>query len=270
MKRFRRLRTLAVLVALLGSASVAYAPRALAADEEPQAFARVVVDQTEMRTGPGVSFRSVYTAKRGETFAIDGRQGGGYWLKVLLPDGRVVYVVGEHVQPFAVKPGEEGAPSRPGFFAPPPLDGAHGGFALLGGLLNIQAIDKSFKQYGYLEVRPQIVLDKTITIEGFFGDGLTADGAQLLYGGGATVHLFPSWIIGPFLGLGLGGLSVFPNADSFVLRREDRFVARAGGGLLFALKGRILVRLEVTNLTLFSADSYRNAQTFSGGLGVYF
>jgi hypothetical protein len=265
-----RLRGFAVLVALLGSAGVTYAPRALAAEEEPQAFARVVVDQTEMRTGPGVSFRSIYTAKRGETFAIDGRQGGGYWLKVLLPDGRVVYVVGEHVQPFAVKPGEEGAPSRPGFFAPPPLSGAHGGFALLGGLLNIQIADKSFRQFGYLEVRPQVVIDRTFTFEGFFGDGLTADGAQLLYGAGATVHLFPSWIVGPFLGLGIGGLSVFPNSDSFVLRREDRFIARAGGGLLFALKGRILVRVEVTNLTLFSADTYRNAQTFSGGLGVYF
>lgn len=269
--RLPRLRALAALLAVAVAAPVLTTARtARAEEEEPEAFARVVVDQTDMRTGPGVSFRAIYTAKRGETFAIDGRQGGGYWLRVLLPDGRVVFVVGEHVQPFAVKKGEANAPSRPGFFAPPPLEGAHGGFAMLGGLLNIQNSDKAFKQFGYLELRPQIVIDKTFTLEGFFGDGLTADGAQLLYGGGATVHLFPSWIIGPFLGLGLGGLSVFPNADSFVLRREDVFVARAGGGLLFALKGRILVRLEVTNLTLFSADTYRNAQTFSGGLGVYF
>ncbi len=47
-------------------------------------------------------------------------------------------------------------------------------------------------------------------------------------------------------------------------------MARAGGGLLFALRNRILVRIEVTNLSLFSADSYKNAQTYSGGLGVYF
>jgi hypothetical protein len=39
---------------------------------------------------------------------------------------------------------------------------------------------------------------------------------------------------------------------------------------MFALRGRILVRLEVTNATIFSADSYRNGQTFAGGLGVYF
>ena len=141
-------------------------------EAEVQAFARVVVDTTDLRTGPGVSFRVVHTAKRGETFAIDGRQGGGYWLRVLTPDGRTAYVVGEHVQPFAVKPGEEGAPSRPGFFAPPPLEGARGGFAMVGGLLNVQIADRSFKQFGYLEIRPQLVLDKTLAIEGFFGDGL--------------------------------------------------------------------------------------------------
>lgn len=37
-----------------------------------------------------------------------------------------------------------------------------------------------------------------------------------------------------------------------------------------ALRGRILVRLEVTNMTLFDADSFKNAQTYSGGFGVYF
>ena len=61
-----------------------------------------------------------------------------------------------------------------------------------------------------------------------------------------------------------------PNADSFVLKRQDLYMARAGGGVLMALRGRILVRLEVTNLTLFDSDSFKNAQTYSGGFGVYF
>jgi hypothetical protein len=45
------------------------------------------------------------------------------------------------------------------------------------------------------------------------------------------------------LSLGGGGLSIVPTADSFVLQREDLFAARAGGGFLFALRNRILVRL---------------------------
>jgi len=245
--------------------------QARAADEAPEekaeAFARVVVDSADLRTGPGVSFRVIYTAHRGETFALDGRQGSGFWLRVLLPDGRRAYAMGEQLEPFAVSGGEF---ARPGLFAPPPLEGTHAGFALVGGMLNIPVRDGTQKQYGYMEVRPQIVLDKTISIEGFLGDGLTADGAQLIYGAMVTVYLFPKWALCPFLGLGGGGLSVFPKADSFVLQREDLFVARAGGGFLFALRNRILVRIEAANMTLFTAESFANAQTVTGGFGVYF
>jgi hypothetical protein len=256
----------AAIVSLL--VTVAHASQS--ANEEPEAFARVVVDSAELRTGPGVSYRDIYSAHRGETFAIDGRPGTGFWLRVILPDGRVAYALGDEVQPFAVSPGEEGAPSRPGLLAPPPLEGSTGGLALVGGLLSIPVIGGQVQRFGYVEARPSFVIHKTVSLEGFVGDGLTSDGAQLLYGGGAAIYLAPSWAICPFVGLFAGGLSVLPNADSFVLKREDLFLARAGGGLLFALRNRILVRIEATNLSLFSADSYKNAQTYSGGLGVYF
>jgi hypothetical protein len=74
----------------------------------------------------------------------------------------------------------------------------------------------------------------------------------------------------PFVGLWGGGLSVYPNGTTFVIKREDLYVGRAGGGILLALRNRILVRIEVTNMSLFTAETYKNAQTYSGGLGVYF
>jgi hypothetical protein len=258
--------TAALFLAFVATPSVA-----LAADQvEPEAFARVVVDSADLRTGPGVSYRVLYTGHRGETFALDGRPGTGFWLKVLLPDGRTAYALGDEVQPFAVNPHDEGAPSRPGLFAPPPLTGSRGGMALLGGLLSIPEVGAPVQHYGYLEVRPSLVLHKTVSLEGFVGDGLTSDGTQLLYGGGLAVYLAPDWPICPFVGLWGGGLSVYPNGTSFVLKREDLYVGRAGGGILLALRNRILVRIEVTNLSLFNAETYKNAQTYSGGLGVYF
>ncbi len=261
---------IARLFALLVSAWVLLASAPARADGEPEAFARVVVDAAEIRSGPGVSYRVIYTAHRGETLALDGRTGGGFWLRVILPDGRAAYALGDEVQPFAVKAGEADAPSRPGLFAPPPLEGARGGLAIVAGMLRIPITDRGVQGFGYIEARPSLVLHKTITLDGFIGDALTADGAQILYGGGVTVHLAPSWPLSPFVGIGGGGLSVFPNSDSFVLKRQDLYAGRAGGGFLLALRGRILVRVEVTNLTLFTADSFKNAQTYSGGMGVYF
>lgn len=240
------------------------------ASAEPEAFARVVVDAAEMRSGPGVSYRVIYTAQRGETLAIDGRLGGGFWLRILLPDGRVAYALGDEVQTFAVSAGELDAPARPGLFATPPLEGAHAGLAIVGGVLSIPIADHSIRAFGYIEARPSIVVHRTVTLDGWIGDALTADGAQILYGGGATINFAPAWALSPFVGIGGGGLAIRPNADSFVLKKQDLYVARAGGGILMALRGRILVRLEVTNMTLFDSDSFKNAQTYLGGFGVYF
>ncbi|WP_394849825.1 hypothetical protein LZC95_20510 [Pendulispora brunnea] len=263
------LRGLFAAALLAGSLFMVTPARAAADDVE--AFARVIVDSAELRSGPGISYRVVTSAHRGETFAIDGRPTSGFWLRVFLPDGRAAYVLGDQVQPFAVSPdAPEGRPSRPGLLAPPPLEGARGGLAIVGGVFSGPVDDGSRASFGYMEIRPQLVLHKTISLDGFLGDALTADGQQLLYGAGATVHFFPSWPICPFGTLGGGGLSSFPTSDSFVLKRHDSFVGRVGGGLLLALRNRILVRLEVTNLTLFTADTYKNAQTYAGGLGVYF
>lgn len=252
------------------AATLALLAPSVAHAEEPEAFARVVVDTADIRSGPGISFRVITSVSRGETLAIDGRPGTGFWLRVVLPDGRIGYALGDEVQVFAVRPGEPDAPSRPGFFATPPLEGSRAGFAIVGGVLSIPTADRTTKAFGYMEARPSIVVDRTFTLDGFVGAALTADGAQVFYGGGATVNFAPSWAISPFLGIGGGVLSVRPNADSFVLRREDLYLARAGGGLLMALRGRILVRLEVSNLSLFDEDSFKNAQTYSGGFGVYF
>jgi len=248
----------------MGTDGVAFAA------EEPEAFVRVVVDSAELRSGPSISSRVIYTAHRGETLAVDGRPGSGFWLRVLLPDGRVAFGLGDEMQVFAVRPGEPEAPSRPGLFATPPLEGSSGGFAILGGVLAIPIRDGSTRAFGYLEGRPSFVVHRTVTIDGYIGDALTADGSQVLYGGGATIYFAPSWAICPFLGIGGGGLAVRPNADSFVLKREDLYMARAGGGILMALRGRILVRLEATNVALFDSESLKNAQTYAGGFGVYF
>lgn len=250
--------------------TLAVSPRAKAA--EPEAFARVVVDQAELRSGPGVSFRVIHVAERGDTLAIDGRVGTGFWLRVILDDGRTAYALGDQVQTFAVKPDAPDAPSRPGLFAPPPLEGARGGVAIVGGLwvAPVDGAGGERKGFGYMELRPSIVVHKTLSLDAFVGDAMTADGSQVLYGGGATIYFAPSWSLCPFANLSAGGLSVFPHGDSFVLRRRDDYVARAGGGLLLALRGRILVRFEATNVTLFTPDRFRNAQSYSGGFGVYF
>jgi hypothetical protein len=235
--------------------------------EAVEAFARVVVEETALRSGPGVSHRIIYIAHRGETFVIESRKGAGFWLKVLLADGRGGWVLGDTVQPIGISANADDRPATPGFFAPPPLAEARGGLAIMGGALNDSSRGITS---GYLELRPAILLAPTVGFEPYVGMALTENGNELLYGGAVTLHFAPDWAIEPYFMLGVGGLSTFPNSDQFVLQKETVWAARAGGGLLFALRARILVRVEATNLSMFTEDSFRNAQTYIGGLGVYF
>jgi hypothetical protein len=229
--------------------------------EEIDAVARVTTSASELRAGPGLSYRVIHRAERGESFPIQGREATGFWLRVYLPDGRSAYLLGDSADTVFLDDLDGPAPGSPGFFSPPPLDTAHGGFSMSGGL---------FAGSGYAELKPALVVNRSLSLEPYLGLVLSRSGRSLLYGAGATLNLTPDWPLAPYLHLGGGGFTSLPNEDAFALRRQTLAHARAGGGLLASLRWRIVLRLEATNTVLFDADSYRNAQSYVAGLGSYF
>jgi len=233
------------------------APPIVAAES---AFARVTESEAEVRAGPGVSYRVIHRALRGDAFQLEGRETTGYWLRIVLPDGRSGYVLGDTVEVLAPGGGEE-APEGPGFFAPPALQSASGGMTLMGGLFDGSA---------YAELRPALVLAPSLSIDPYIGLSLPTSGHGLHYGVGATLNVAPDWAIAPYLHLGGGGYHFSPNEDAFVPRDKDTFHFRAGGGVLVSLRWRVLFRLEVTNTVLFTTDSHDNAQSYTAGFGTYF
>jgi uncharacterized protein YgiM (DUF1202 family) len=241
-------------------AALLSAHRARAADEE-DAFARVIVAETELRAGPGVSHRVIHRARRGETFLIQTRETSGFWLQVTMEDGRTVYVLGDTVETVAVSEDAAGAPSKPGFFAPPALQEARGGFALMGGV---------YDRDGYVELKPAYVLAPAIAFEPFIGLSLKSDSRRVVYGLAGTLNLAPDWAVAPFMTLGFGGMHEKPKDDQGVRESRNWFQARAGGGLLVSLRWRVLFRLEASNMVLYTEDAYQNVQTYMAGLGTYF
>lgn len=244
----------AVLVAALLTAIPA------AAAEEIDAFARVAVYETDLRSGPGVSYRVIHRARRGDAFLIHTRETKGYWLEVELPDGRTAYVLGDTVETVGVGEDEENRPSKPGLFAPPALQEARGGFALLGGI---------YDRDGYAEFRPALVIAPAIAFEPYVGIAMQPDARRLIYGGAGVLNLAPDWPIAPFVELGFGGMLETPK-DEFVRQERKWFHARAGGGLLVSFRFRMLMRLEASNVVLFGEDDYQNTQAYIAGLGTYF
>jgi uncharacterized protein YgiM (DUF1202 family) len=231
-----------------------------AEDEEEDAYARVVVAEAELRAGPGVSHRVIYRATRGETFLIATRETAGFWLQVTLPDGRTGHVLGDTVEPISASEDSAEATRKPGFFAPPALQDAHGGFAMMAGVYDLA---------GYVELRPGWVIAPAIALEPYIGLALKHDSRRVIYGGAGTLNLLPDKALAPFVTIGVGGMYEDPK-DEFVRLSRKWFHARAGGGILLSLRFRVSLRLEAANMVLFGEDAYQNVQSYAAGLGTYF
>ena len=227
---------------------------------EVDAFARVVVYETELRSGPGVSYRVIHRARRGDAFLIRGRETKGFWLEVEMADGRTAYLLGDTVETVGVGDDDVEHPAKPGLFAPPALQEARAGFALLAG---------TYDRDGYAELRPAFVIAPAIAFEPYIGLAMQSDGRRLIYGGAGTLNLAPDWPIAPFVEIGLGGVFEQPK-DEFLRKERKWFHSRAGGGFLVSFRLRLLVRVEASNLVLFGEDEYQNTQAYVAGLGTYF
>ncbi len=246
---------LLVFLSVLGSPALARA-----ADDDEDAYARVVVTEAELRAGPGVSHRVIYRARRGETFLISSRETAGFWLQVTLPDGRTGYVLGDTVEPVAATDDSAEGARKPGFFAPPALQDAHAGFAMMAGI---------YDRAGYVELKPAWVIAPSIAFEPYVGIALQSDSRRIIYGGSGTLNLLPDKALAPFVTIGAGGMYEQPK-DEFVRPPRKWFHARAGGGLLISLRFRVSLRLEAANMVLFAEDDYQNVQSYTAGLGTYF
>lgn len=234
---------------------------AAARDAEPQVHARVVVEMAPLRTGPGPGFRIVRVANRGETFPVFERATRGYWLRVELPDGSSAYVQGDMVFTHEVGPPSRRARVLAKIFAPPPLLGAHGEIALsLGGMSGS----------GFMAVRPSWLLDPVFALEANLAASVGSAGRLFLAGAGGLINVFPSWPIVPFFAAGGGMAYAAPNAGSFVLEEGTRSMLYAGGGLRFAFRYRLILRVEGRSYAMFDADNLRAQQEISGGFSAFF
>lgn len=229
---------------------------------------RVLSDAAEVRTGPGFTFRAVYTAARGETLRALGRARDDYWFRVQLPDGTYGWILGDQVLPLEV---DTSAPPPPGFwsrlagaiFSPPPLATGDVGLSFCAGLLGGE---------GMVLFRPAVLLAPHLALEGFFGETVGEHVDVLHYGAAANLYLLPTVPLSPFFTLGGGGARGRPKADQFADRQAagHYYAANVGGGLLIALKKRITLRADFRNYVIFDPAYTRNVQEYSGGLSVVF
>ncbi len=245
-----------ILLALLFSSS---------AWAKADAQLRVIVPRAPVRSGPGFSYRELYRAEHGEVMPVVDRN-ASYWFRVILPDGRFGWIYGEEVLPFEVdlegsKASRAWAAIKRTIFAPSPIPSSHVGLTFSAGAL---AGD------GMFLFRPAVTLDAHFALEGHIGESIGSDGSLLLYGLDGDILLWPLGPFVPFVALGGGGATSFPKVNGVTQAGKTQFALDAGGGAALILVKRIILRFDVRNYTLFTANSTENRQEYSGGLAIFF
>lgn len=239
------------------------APPASRAAADDALYARVLLERAPLRSGPGADFRILMLAQRDDSFRVLGRGPLGHWIAIALSDGSRAYVAGEAVWVFDAidEPDALPAHAASAIFAPAPLLGARGELTMALGSLGGS---------GLLALRPVLLLAPTFGIELNLGASVGARGRLFLAGLGGLVNLFPHWPVTPFFAAGGGGARAYPNADALAFEPGGRSLLYAGGGLRFAFKQHLIVRVEARDYVLFSANRLTSQQELSGGLSALF
>lgn len=226
-------------------------------------YARVIVERTELRSGPGASYQRVRIGQRGDTFRVVQRASTGYWFRVELSDGTFAWIHGDTVYNHRVTEEQAtGGRFLPDVFAPPALPSASGELAVQFGILGF------FN--GFMAVRPAINVAPELELELNLA-GSVGDGGRLLIGsGGPLINLWPSSPVVPFFTVG-GGFAVSdPNADTFLLESGMVGVMYGGGGFRFNFRYRITLRIEARAYAFFDENRIVALEEITGGLSVFF
>ena len=252
--------TMVVALALALITSSLGVAQAQESEEIEGVFARVIVDSTVARSGPGATYRRVHIAHRGDTFPVRERATRGYWFRVELPDGTSGWIPGDAVYNHEVSDDEAG-----GFwskiFAPPPLLVSSGELAVTAGVLG---------NGGLIALRPSLLLHASFGFEVNAAASVSAAGRLLMLGGGPIVNIFPQSPIVPFATVG-GGIAISdPNADTFILQSGSTSMLYGGFGLRFGFRYRLTLRLEARAYAFYTPDRYVIRQELSGGITVFF
>lgn len=262
------LGTIALLAMLALPLPAARAQQATAAsDEAPSAgvFARVIVDRTTLRSGPGLAFRAVRSARRGEVFPIVERGTRGYWFRIELPDATTAWIQGDAVYTHELST-QQATNGRflPELFAPAALPHANGELAFQFGVLGLASSN------GFMAIRPAIQVSPEFGVEATLAAAVGTGGRLMVGTLGGIVNVFPDSPIVPFLAIGGGFVLSDPNADTFLLRSGSTGALYAGGGLRFGFRYRITLRLEARAWALYDENRFVAQEELTGGLTVFF
>jgi hypothetical protein len=231
----KALPTTLFLLALFGLGQQAFAAE--------QADVQLIIADPfiELHTGPGASYPIFYVVDRGQKISVLGRK--TQWFKVRAKNGKLGWASKAQMQKTLLPSGEQlnfKEEDRNAFIQRSWELGAMTGELKNAPLLSI---------YGAYAFTRNLSIE--LGLEHSVGNVSSSDLAKL----SLLMQPFPEWKYSPFFSMGAGAISVQPNATLIDPADKNNPLSQIGFGIKTYLSRRFILRAEVNQMVIFSANN---------------
>lgn len=240
-------------------AGLLLAMRPALAEQEP-AWLSVAEPFIELHTGPGAGYPIFHVIERGQRLRVLNRRAD--WFRVADEKGRDGWVPRSELLKTRLANGE---PVQFESLDQEAFIGRQWEVGVSSGRLKGAPLVSVYGAYAFTEN-----LSAELTLEHAVG---TVSSSKLLRLG-LLMQPFPEWSYSPFFSLAAGGISVRPNATLIEPHNKDNTLALVGVGFKTWLARRFVLRFEVDEMVIFSAnrdqDDNEEITEWKLGFAVFF
>ena len=213
-----------------------------------------------LRTGPGSVYPIFYVIDRGELVTID--KSRTEWFKIRSKDGKSGWASREELQ-LTLLPGGEA-------FRLPEADptdfiSRQWTYGVSGGELDKAPVVTVFSAYSFTE---------NLSGEFSYSQSSASFSSSSSLKAALLMQPFPEWAASPFFSLGVGKIKVKSGATLISANRRESTMAQVGLGFQYYLSRRFVLRFEINEYVILSANNSEDDNEETGewktGFSIFF
>lgn len=250
-------RDIVIIVLLIMSATF---HGLLQAAEDKSLQVKIVDPFINLHTGPGAAYPIFYVIDRGEQVIIEKRRTN--WFQIRSKDGKVGWASRNEMQ-LTLLPGGE-------LFSPPDADASdfirrNWTYGVTGGEFEKAPVISIFSGYSFTE---NLAAELTYSQSSASFSSSSSIVANLM------MQPFPDWTVSPFFTLGVGNIKVKSGATLISANRRESTLSQVGLGLHYYLSRRFVLRFELNEIIILSANNSKDDNEETGewktGFSIFF
>lgn len=231
----------------------------LAEDDEPVQV-KIADPFINLHTGPGAAYPIFYVIDRGEQVSIEKRRTN--WFRIRAENGKVGWASRDEMQLTLLPDGE--------LFNVPDAEAEDfiqrdWAYGVTGGEFEKAPIISVFSAYSFTE---NLAAELTYSQSSASFSSSSSIKANLL------MQPFPDWTVSPFFTLGVGKIKVKSAATLISANRVESTMTQVGLGLHYYLSRRFVLRFELNEYVILSANNSKDDNEEIGewktGFSVFF